>query len=312
VAARRIDKRTSPPRWSREPFSRGGLFRSPGPNARLSFPRVFAPGIISDGREQYRVTFTADGDTAYFGAGDGFFPATRQAWIYRSIRVEGEWQSPTVAPFSGGYSDIDPFISPDGQRLYFSSIRPAEGTARDQADIWMVQRVDTGWSEPTRLAMSTEHDDLYPSVDRHGNLYFGSDLPHPAAVARWNIFVARRHGTAHAEPEILGPGVNDGISWAFNPAISPDGRRLIFTRLDTRDPAGTGFGELFVSYHTADGWTASRNLGPPVNTPQDEFHPSFSPDERTLYFVRRDPGAPGAVGDIYHIAAAALDAGLRP
>ena len=35
-----------------------------------------------------------------------------------------------VATFSGTYSDIDPFVAPDGGRLYFSSIRPVAGDRR--------------------------------------------------------------------------------------------------------------------------------------------------------------------------------------
>lgn len=57
------------------------------------------------------------GDTAYFGAADGFFPQTREATIYRSVGVDGAWQAPDVAPFSGAHPDIDPFITSDGHWL---------------------------------------------------------------------------------------------------------------------------------------------------------------------------------------------------
>jgi hypothetical protein len=93
-------------------------------SAGAAAAELFAPGVISDAKRQWRITFTADGRTAYFAESEGFFPATRQATIHVTRRVDGAWTEPEVAPFSGRYSDIDPFVTPDGSRLYFSSIRP--------------------------------------------------------------------------------------------------------------------------------------------------------------------------------------------
>src|SRR4028119_513089 len=114
-------------------------------------PQVFAPGSISDLNEQWRITFTPDGRTAYFAESEKFFPFTRKATIYTSTVTDGAWSAPVVAPFSGVHSDIDPFITPDGERLYFSSIRPVHGTVAGDIDIWMVQRTASGWSAPIHL-----------------------------------------------------------------------------------------------------------------------------------------------------------------
>lgn len=97
-----------------------------GPDADPTFsaicepsPEIFAPGVISDQRWQWRITFTPGGRTAYFAVSDGFFPFEREATIMVSHRqAHGTWSTPEVAPFSGTYSDIDPFITPDGRRLY--------------------------------------------------------------------------------------------------------------------------------------------------------------------------------------------------
>jgi Tol biopolymer transport system component len=273
---------------------------------------VFAPGVISDQREQYRITFSPSGDTAYFGVAETFFPASRQAFIYQSIRIGGEWQTPEIAPFSGVFSDIDPFVSPDGQRLYFSSIRPVDGVPRPDLNTWVVERVGEGWSEPTILpGVNSPNDDLYASVDRDGNLYFASTRPRPDLIRTWNIWTARRTVDGYAAPEPLGDGINSQYTWEFNPAISPDGRRLVFTRLDVQNPFATGFGEIMVSHLRRGAWTEALNVGPPVNSPLDEFHPSFSPDGKTLYFLRRDPTSPQANGDIYSVPVSALGNRLR-
>src|SRR5262245_1360256 len=99
-------------------------------------PAVFAPGVISDSNEQWRLTFTLDGKTAYFAESPGFFPLTRKASIYMSRLTPQGWSEPVLAPFSAQYSNMDPFISPDGRRLYFSSIRPLNGVLRGDIDLW--------------------------------------------------------------------------------------------------------------------------------------------------------------------------------
>ena len=60
-------------------------------------PQLFAPDVISDSNEQWRITFTADGKTAYFAESTGFFPMTRQATIYVSEYVNGAWTAPAEA-----------------------------------------------------------------------------------------------------------------------------------------------------------------------------------------------------------------------
>lgn len=275
-----------------------------------SVAEVFAPGVISDAREQWRITFTPDGKTAYFTSSDGFFPVTRRATIYVSHRVCGAWTAPEVAPFSGAYADIDPFLAPNGRRLYFSSIRPVDGVTRGDVDLWYVERTADGWGEPVRLGpeVNTPADELYPSADARGTLYFASGPAFPQPGRHWDIYRAERRGDGFAPREALpatintvpvaGGGLQD--AWEYNPEISVDGRTLLFASLR---PGGYGYGDLYVSHLERDRWTPARNLGPLVNTASDEFHPTLSRNRRELFFVRRIPRR----GDFYHVATDALD-----
>jgi len=291
---------------------------APRPNellaASVSSPtaQIFSDGVISDGNEQWRITFTPDGKTAYFAESVDFFPFTRQATIYVSQYVDGAWTTPVVAPFSGQYGDIDPFISPDGQRLYFSSIRPVDGVNRGDIDLWMVERTPTGWGEPIHLGpeVNSPADELYPSASADGTLYFASGPIFPQPGKHYDIYSAQRDGEGFAPRQALGAGVNTTpaatdphlqASWEFNPEISVNGKTLIFTSLR---PGGYGFGDLYVS-HLVDGeWSAAENLGPLVNTAADEYHPTLSRNQQDLYFVRRIPSK----GNFYHISTSALEA----
>lgn len=262
-------------------------------------PEPFAPGIVSSDDEEYQITFTPDGSRAYFARADAFFPASRQATIYETRRVDGAWTAPTVAPFSGTYSDIDPFITPDGSKLFFSSIRPVAGATRTDLDVWYVERVGDGWGEPVHTgALNSPSDELYPSVAADGTLYVGSDRA--GGLGGWDIYRAVPLGDGtYGAAENVGAPVNTPV-WEFNPAISPDGQTLTFTGLSYA--GGAGFGDLYVSTREGAAWGTPAGLGASVNTPADEFHPSFSPDRRLLFFVRRDLSIPDPDGDLYVVS----------
>lgn len=269
----------------------------------------FAPDVISDGNEQWRITFTPDGKTAYFAESPEFFPFTRKATIYESHLVQGEWTTPVVAPFSGTYGDIDPFLSPNGERLYFSSIRPVDGVLRGDIDLWYVERIAQGWSEPVHLGpeVNSPVDELYPSVDARGTLYFASGPLFPQPGRHFDIYSAERSGDGFAPRVALPAAINNapvaggGLqdAWEFNPEISVDGKTLVFTSLR---PGGYGLGDLYVSRLQGGSWSAARNVGPLVNTAADEYHPTLSRNRQQLYFVRRQPER----GDFYVIDAGAL------
>jgi outer membrane protein OmpA-like peptidoglycan-associated protein/tetratricopeptide (TPR) repeat protein len=78
--------------------------------------------------------------------------------------------------------------------------------------------------------------------------------------------------------------------------ISQDGEWLIFTGCNF--PDGFGSCDLYISYHTNEGWSTPENLGDLINTEAWESAPSLSPDKRDLYFASNRAGGLGK-SDIY-------------
>lgn len=260
---------------------------------QATYPSIFAKDIISSNGEEYRITFTPDEKTAYFARSEKFFPFSRKATIYVTHLQDGNWTEPTVAPFSGKFSDIDPFVTKDGKYLYFSSIRPLNNVQRKDLDLWVLKRTSEGWSEPVNCGeqINSTSDELYPSLDARGNLYFGSDRA--GKEDGWDIYVANETQSARK----LGPSINTKY-WEFNPEISASGDLLVFTSLNR--PEGSGFGDLYFSRLKNDEWTPASPLPSFINTKDDEFHPTLSSDGR-LFFVRRQPENPVRGGDFYQI-----------
>ncbi|NBD12345.1 MULTISPECIES: PD40 domain-containing protein [Corallococcus] len=256
---------------------------------------LFAPGEISlPERSEYRITFSADGQTAYYHV-DTAEPPTQI--IYVSHRVNGHFTPGVVASFSGTYADSDPFLAPDGRSLYFSSARPVNGVPREDTDLWVVRRTASGeWGEPEHLGpqVNSDRQELFASVTNDGTLYFASGT----FDSDFDIYSAEPRGTGFAPAERLGVGVNSTDYWEYNSQISPDGRLLIFASLNREE--GYGLGDLYASVKLGGRWLKAINLGPGVNTEKDEFHPTLSPDGKGIYFVRQtwDPYVPS---DFYHV-----------
>lgn len=249
---------------------------------------MFAPGEISlPERSEYRLAISADGRTAYYHVENATPPYQT---LYVTRLVNGHWTPGEVAPFSGTYADSDPFISPDGRSLYFSSIRPVNGVPREDTDLYVVRRVGSGWGPVEHLGpvVNSPREELYASVTNDGTLYYASGT----FTTDFEIYRAVRTRTGYATPENLGAGVNRPDTWEYNPWVSPDGRLMVFATLNR--PDGYGLGDLYVSYNRNGTWSQAINLGPAVNTEKDEFHPLVSRDLRQLYFVRQvwDPFVP--------------------
>src|SRR5688572_23079276 len=93
-------------------------------------PELVAPGVINTDADEYGPTFTADGRTMLFTLREN----RRGSENIVMSRFDGKvWSKPAAVSFSGKGLDKEPYLSPDGSRLYFASRReypskvPAKG-----------------------------------------------------------------------------------------------------------------------------------------------------------------------------------------
>jgi Tol biopolymer transport system component len=118
-----------------------------------------------------------------------------------------------------------------------------------------------------------------------------------------DIYVADRGGDgAFVDPRPLllnSPGSES------HPALSPDGRYIIFQAF--RDIDAVGEEDLYVSERTESGWSPPRALPEPINSPDGDGYPSFSPDGRWFFFAS-ERGRDGT-WSIYHMETRGLGMG---
>ncbi|WP_316736799.1 OmpA family protein [Pedobacter aquatilis] len=90
--------------------------------------------------------------------------------------ASGNWTKPVSFAYNkvNNYSVGDPFITPDGKTLYFSSNMPG---GKGGADIYFcVKNADGNWGNPVNLIdVNTDGNERTPFLDAKGNLYFSSD-----------------------------------------------------------------------------------------------------------------------------------------
>jgi hypothetical protein len=259
-------------------------------------PVIFAKGIVSTEANELNCVFSPDGKELFFTvwkAGQNTLMTMRQE--------KGRWSERTVVSFSGKYSDVDPYITFDGKKLFFSSMRPlqGEGPGKD-SDLWYVEKEKSGqWGTPVRLETPNTpgKDDYYTSMTQEGTLYFSIFETHgsPGDIYRSKLVKGK-----YTEAEL----VKHTVSTQFNehdPFIAPDESYLIFT---SNRAGGYGRGDLYITFRSADGtWTEARNMGDKINSSGYDFCPMLSPDGKYLFFTRNI----NRNGDIYWVDAKVIE-----
>ena len=241
--------------------------------------RMFAEGSVSTSGNEFGGVFTPDGKEFYFTKS---VPQSYFYMICESRLKNGKWSEPEAAPFSGRYRDFDAVISPDGSKLFFISDRPVHGKSKVDYDIWMVERLPSGWSEPQHLGspINTDGSEWFASVSRNGTLYFAADRS--GGFRNTHIYRSRFVNGKYSEPEKLSNAINSE-SIETEPYIAPDESFLLFSSYGRKD--GSGDWDIYISYNQNGEWTNARNLGPKVNTSARDYSPRLTPDGKYLFFT---------------------------
>jgi hypothetical protein len=242
-------------------------------------PELFAPGIISFGFHELRITFSPRGDEAFYVT----MPSSYRYRILVNVRSErGKWSEPQLVPFAWEHNSGSPSFSPDGNRLYFASNRDAPHIVKDGSgfDIWYLQTNGAGWSEPIKLPDTVNSDlgETGPSIAANGNLYFGSTDKNRKTF----IYCAKFKEGVYQSRQRIEIDVKPDISIG-SPFIAPDESYLLF---QGNIPGGLGRNDIYVSFMNTNGtWKAPINLGPGINTEFSEIGPRVTFDGKYLFFT---------------------------
>ena len=131
---------------------------------------------------------------------------------------EAGWTAPDTAEFSQEGWDHEPHISPDGKKLYFGTTRFKPGEDSPSYGIWVMNRIETGWSEPEFAA-----EGMYASATLDGSIYV-TDI---SGQTEGGIVKLGWKENVFQEPHRLEGGVNTPEN-GIHPFIAPDERFVLF------------------------------------------------------------------------------------
>lgn len=220
------------------------------------------------------------------------------------------WTAPERldAPINQRGDDYEPRLTADGRTMFL-----VRGRAGDDANIYVSNFTDAGWSNPEPIdAINTAGDELGPSPSPDGRiLYFYSDRA--GGFGGYDLWLTRRTDDGWSRPENLGPTVNGPLN-DYGPAIDPAGDTLYFAsnrpapgERDTVDPESwtatvredlfRRHYDLYASTMTERGWGAPKLLEE-LSGSFNEGAPAISPIGDFIYFASDRPGGSGGY-DLY-------------
>ncbi|CAM1371096.1 Outer membrane lipoprotein omp16 [Tenacibaculum litoreum] len=198
--------------WDEQPFL--NLYQvSLDKNMNFGKVKAFNKNVNSPYHESTAV-FTKDGNTMYFTRNNYINGKKKRdrdhvvrLKIYKATRHGNTWENIQELPFNNdNYSVGHPTLSPDENKLYFSSDMPG---SLGMSDIWYVKILGEDiYTSPVNLGnkINTAERETFPFVSDENNLYFSSDGH--SGMGGLDIFVTKLEENSHGEVSTFGEPIN--------------------------------------------------------------------------------------------------------
>lgn len=266
-------------------------------------PQRLAPGIISTEMGEFNPTLDVSRGEFYF------MRRTAGKFDYTIMVTEwtgSGWTTPVTASFSGQHRDDSPYLSPDGNSLFFDSDRPHPEVANNSINIWKTVRTGSGWSVPELVKTASLNytsetvsgrDEFGPVLDGRNNLIFYSFRSPFRGGKRYSVSSDDNYQTLRTLEAIPDPSARTFVSYI---TFSADGKTTI---MDGRHSGRRDSGIYYSCLNSENNWSRKKLL-PIINTTSSESGPRLSSDGKLLFYVSNSPAKlplePN--GDIYVIS----------
>ncbi|MFM2359856.1 MAG: hypothetical protein RLY16_1849 [Bacteroidota bacterium] len=175
------------------------------------------------------------------------------------------------------FSEYYPSLTIDGKQLIFTR------RIKDDEDFFESSRDAQGWkgNHPLTGKVNTNFNEGAQNISQDGNWIVFTGCNYPEGMGSCDLYISYRTNNGWTEAVNLGAVVNSEY-WESAPSLSPDKQHLYFS---SNRPGGYGGKDIWVSHRNEKGkWGTPQNLGPIVNTNQDESCPFMHADHQTLFF----------------------------
>lgn len=203
------------------------------------------------------------------------------------------------------YDEYFPSLSADQSLLVYT--RNVVDTATTQAgtvilkgneDFFISESIDNMWSPGYNIGspVNTSLNEGAQNISADGRWLFYTLCNGHNGYGSCDIYYAYQYEGTWSYPENCGKRINSA-NWDSQPSISADGNELYFV---SNRPGGQGGSDIWMSTMGEDGyWLPAVNLGPGINTPEEENSPFIHPDGNTLYFASNGRSGMGGTDLFY-------------
>lgn len=206
------------------------------------------------------------------------------------------------ADVNSKWDDKNPCITADGARLVFTTRRPettnspvdVEGDNKYFEDIYLAQRDSAtqnfGKAMPVSSNINVKGHDAVTGITADGKQIFIYYNTATGNGRGGNLFVSKVADSKWKTPEDLGKPINSSY-WEGGVCLSPDGKKYFFT---SERKGGFGLSDIWmVEKKGKNEWGKPENLGPEINSANDEGGVFLAPDGKTLFFCSNGPSSMG-------------------
>jgi hypothetical protein len=250
------------------------------------------------------LSFAADGTIVFCSAREDMAVAPgdpKDLYIATFNADTGSWNTPVnmgipinaapatdADPLRKG-DDREPWITADGNTIYFKSDRLATTSPRNNNDLFVTRKVNGSWSEPEVVGFpisTTEGDEHCPAILQDGEtLCFASRRA--GGYGGSDIYCSQQDASDNwMEPVNQGPNINSAAE-EFH--FTQDTNGVVY--FTSSRPGGYGGMDLWGSQQLGPNqWGPAQNLGPQVNTASADMCPALPPgsDTFTWFSSRQD------------------------
>ena len=260
-------------------------------------PKVFGQQLISvDSTHAGYCAFSPDGKDLYYAITNNDWASSKLLRITAGNPAKKDTMYLKDRNYEG-----EPFITPDGNTMYFTVVLPPPTNEIWQANIYRVYRIANGWSSPELLdtIINSKASEWHISSTNNHVFYFTSEREEMTSALHGDIYRIELMNDKFVNRTKLPYPINTQYNDS-DPLIAPDESFLIF---HSDRPGGFGEHDLYISFNKNGKWTDPKNMGKDINTAGWEMAPTLTPDGKYFLYTRRKAMVTSEPAQIYWVSA---------
>jgi OOP family OmpA-OmpF porin len=272
--------------------------------------KVLGSGVNTTYTEVFPV-ISPDGQTLFFDRKDDpnnisnpSDPTKKHDDIYKSVKQSnGDWSTAinVGGPLNNWSHNFVNSISPDGNTMLLANTYNADGSPKG-AGASITKRIKgSGWSIPQEIKIEgfTNRNDYVSFFMGNSNDVLFMSIENDESYGEKDIFVSfPKADGSWSKPLNIGATINT-MQTEYSPVLASDNSTLYFA---SQGHYGYGGDDIFMSKrldNTWTNWSNPVNLGPNVNTMEDDYAFSIPASGKEVYFYSYN--GKENKSDIYHL-----------